>query len=68
MTATTDAPPRVWVNTSKASTSFVDYTAYVNGAPCVFRQIVGPGVGIRLPKDTISVEKAGKDMKEGRAE
>jgi hypothetical protein len=59
---------RVWLNVSRVNTSYVDYTDVIGGQSCPMRQIIGPGVGVRLPKTVVSIEKVGPDMKEGRAE
>lgn len=56
--------PRVWVNLSTVNWSFVDYST-TRGT---VRIEVPPGVGIRLPKETISVDKTGHGMREGKTE
>ena len=59
--------PRVWVNVSDVNQSFIDYTYIHRGGPCATRLVIPPGVGIRLPKSTTSVDKTGPDMREGRS-
>jgi hypothetical protein len=60
--------PRVWMNSSIANWSFIDYAVMVGDERREIRIEIPPGVGVRLPKFAVEVIKAGHGMREGRAE